>query len=209
MAKFRGRWTRLCPSCRSIVAHKTLYAKTEAGGRTKWLRLFWACILCNTLNHVVLPAYRLQSVPEELPSSLVTGVVNALKERPLDFDELITNLRGHCPGVRHVFNSEVAMALEYLKGHGVVTEEIEDLTQRALTELRAKSSESKHLQLCPVEMSRGVVMRSMVSLYSQRWLDVKCGEQGTLARQKKFAPVGVLCLRCGYQEIDPSLVTGT
>ncbi len=37
---------------------------------------------------------------------------------PVDLAALIMSLRGHCPGIRNIFNSEVALALEYLDGPG-------------------------------------------------------------------------------------------
>ncbi len=206
MAKFRGLRTKLCPNCGRIAAHKTLYVKTESGGRSKWFRLFWACTACNALNHVVLPTYKLESVPSELPSPFVTSIVNAMKDGPLNFDELIQSLRRHCEGVRHVFNPDVALAFEYLKRHGIVTEEIDDLTERILAELRARSSESRHLGPCPAEMNQGVVRKSLVSVYSQGWVDFEGGDKGTPARRKRFAPVGALCLQCGYHNIDPRLI---
>ncbi|MDG7024690.1 MAG: hypothetical protein JRN45_09260 [Nitrososphaerota archaeon] len=205
MSKFLGLRTRLCPNCREIVAHKTLYVKTETNGRSRWPRIFWACTRCNTLNHVILPTYRLESVPSELPSPLVTGVVEALRGRPLDFDELIQTLRGHCPGVRHVFNSEVALALEFLERRGIVAEQAEDVTERTLGELRAKSAASSRLGLCPAEAERGSVKKGVVSVYAQHRQVAKASEGNHVGRLK-LSPVGVLCIRCGYSRLDPALV---
>lgn len=206
MPKFLGLRTRLCPNCREITAHKTLYVKTETNSKSRWLRIFWACTGCNALNHVVLPTYRLESVPSELPSPLVTCVVEALKERSQDLDELIQSLRGHCPGVRHVFNSEVVLVLEYLKGRGVVAEQKDDVTERTLAELRARATLSSRLGHCPEEAKRGIVTKCLVSVYAQRRLEEKVGDRETRTSQLKLAPVGVLCIRCGYRSIDPSLI---
>ena len=205
MSKFLGLRTRLCPNCREIVAHKTLYVKTETNGKSRWPRIFWACTHCNALNHVILPAYRLESVPPELPSPLVTGVVEALRERPLDFDVLIQTLRGHCPGVRHVFNSEVALALEFLEGRGIVAKQAEDVTERTMGVLRAKSVAANRLGLCPAEAERGSIQRGVVSVYAQHRQVAKAGEGNHVGRLK-LSPVGVLCIRCGYRRLDPALV---
>ena len=109
--------------------HRTLYVKTDTGGRSKWFRLFWACTRCGSLNHIVLPVYRLERVSSHLPSVLAIAVVKALEEGPLDLDELIVNLRKRqIPGVHHIFNSAVATALEFLKGRGAVEEVSGDRT---------------------------------------------------------------------------------
>ena len=121
MGNLRGLRTRLCPKCQEITPHRTLYVRSTSNGKRRWFQLFWACAKCGSLNHIVLPAYRLERASSQLPSALAVAVVNALEEGPLDFDELITSLRRRHPaGVRHVFNSEVALAIEFLKGQGVV-----------------------------------------------------------------------------------------
>jgi hypothetical protein len=91
MGNVRGLRTRLCPECKEITPHRTLYTKTESGGRTRWFPLFWACAECDALNHVVLPRYRLESVSSRLPSTLTVTVVGALQEAPLDFQELVSS----------------------------------------------------------------------------------------------------------------------
>jgi len=39
--------TRLCAKCGELTSHRTLYVKTDTGGRSKWFRLFWACTKCD------------------------------------------------------------------------------------------------------------------------------------------------------------------
>jgi RNase P subunit RPR2 len=80
MGNVRGLRTRLCPECKEVTAHRTLYVKTASGGRAKWFQLFWACAKCGSLNHIVLPAYRLERASTPLPTALATEVVNALEE---------------------------------------------------------------------------------------------------------------------------------
>ena len=199
-------WTRLCPNCGKIQQHKTLYVKTELNGKSKWLRIFWACTACNSLNHVVLPIYRLASVPSESPSPLVACVVNALKQGPRSLDQVVQALRGNCPGVRHVFTSEVRLALEYLKGRRIVTEWMEDLTERTIAEVRTKPASSNHLGPCPAEADRGVVMKGLVSVYAQHRQAMGGGDEPTRTGRLRFTPVGVLCISCGYHRIDSALV---
>jgi hypothetical protein len=43
MGNVCGLRIRLCSECTEITPHRTLYAKTETDGRTKWFPLFWAC----------------------------------------------------------------------------------------------------------------------------------------------------------------------
>ena len=112
MGSVRGLRTRLCAKCGELASQRTLYVKTDTGGRSKWFQLFWACTKCGSLNHIVLPIYRLERASSHLPSVLAIAVVSALEEGPLDLDELIVNLRKRqIPGVNHIFNSEVGMAL--------------------------------------------------------------------------------------------------
>ena len=197
MGNVRGLRTRLCAKCGELTPHRTLYVKTDAGGRSKWFQLFWACAKCGALNHIVLPIYRLERVSSHLPSVLAIAVVNALEEGPLDLDELIMNLRKRqIPGVHHIFNSEVGMALEFLKGRGVVREVSGDRTEKVLDALRARSTEFKRLGPCPAELSQSVVGKTLVSLYAQR--------STTSARGMRLVPVGVLCLHCQYHQIDMS-----
>ncbi len=195
MGNVRGLRTRLCPKCKEITPHRTLYAKTEAGGRSRWFQLFWACKKCGSLNHIVLPTYRLERASHQLPSALAMAVVIALERGPLDLDELIMNLRKRqIPGVSHVFNSEVAMALEYLKGRGVVEEASGDRTERVLDALKTRSTVSNRLGPCPTELNQGVIRMALVSLHAQR--------RATAGHGMRLSPVGVLCLHCQYHRID-------
>ena len=189
MGNVRGLRTRLCPKCTEVTPHRTLYARTTTDGKRKWLQLFWACTRCGSLNHIVLPTYRLERASSPLPSALPVAVVSALEEGPLDIDELVMALRQkRVPGVGHVFNSEVALAIEFLKGRGVVSEESRDYTARVLEYLRAQSAASKHLGVCPMESKR-----ALVSLYAQKQKD---------ANGMRLIPVGVFCLVCQYHRID-------
>ena len=190
MGNLRGLRTRLCPKCREITPHRTLYVRATSNGKRRWFQFFWACAKCDSLNHIVLPAYRLERASSPLPSALAIAVVNALEEGPLDFDELVTRLRRRRPvNIRHVFNSEVALAVRFLKGQGVVAEERVDCTERLLDVLRGRSEESNHLGTCPVEAKR-----ALVSLYAQR--------QGGTARGTRLVPVGVFCLHCPYHRVN-------
>jgi hypothetical protein len=186
----RGLKTRLCSRCGALTPHRTLYAKSESGGRTKWFQLFWACTACGSLNHVTISTYRLESAASTLPSALALGVVNSMQQGPLDFDELVASLRKNgVVGVRHIFNSDVTMALEYLKRRRVVAEEPGDRTERMLDALRARAGESRHLGPCPVDQST-----RLVSLYAQK--------------RRRLVPIGVFCLSCGYQHVDSDFVRG-
>ena len=190
MGNIRGLRTRLCPKCQEATPHRTLYVRATSDGKRRWFQLFWACTKCGSLNHIILPAYRLERASSPLPSALAVAVVNALGEGPLDFDELVTSLRRRRPaGIRHIFNSEVALAVEFLKGRGVVAEESMDRTEKLLDILRGRSEESNHLGACPVEAKR-----ALISLYAQR--------QEGAARETRLVPVGVLCLRCPYHRIN-------
>ena len=86
-----------------------------------------------------------------------------MEEGPLDLNELIMNLRKrHILGVHHIFNFEVGMALEFLKGRGVVEEVSGDRTEKVLDVLRARarSTESKRLGPCPAELGQSVVRKT-------------------------------------------------
>jgi len=206
MGNLWGLRTRLCPTCKEVTPHRTLYAKTECGGRTRWLPMFWACTKCNSLNHVTFPRYRLESASSKLPSTLTIAVVRALQETTLDFQELVANLRRReIEGVSHVFDSEVAMALEYLKGRGVVREEAGDRTAQTLGALRKQRAESRQLRPCPAEMAQGVARKGLISLYCQRWISITRGGQGRTSRERRLVPAGALCIHCGYAEVDSSL----
>ena len=165
-------------------------------GKRRWLQLFWVCTKCKSLNHINLPVYSLERASSPLPSALAVSVVNALKDGPLDFNELIMSLRrAHIAEVRHIFNSEVKLAVEFLRSRGVIAEENTDCTEKALESMRVQSLQSKHLGICPVESKMGPMRRSLVSLYAQR-------EQGD-AREMRFVSVGAFCPRCQYQQINP------
>jgi hypothetical protein len=98
------------------------------------------------------------------------------------------------PGVRHVFNSDVAMVLEFLKGRGVVAEEPRDRTAMVLDALRDRSTESTRLGPCPAELNQGIERRGVVSLYAQR--------RAASSRGMRLTPVGVLCPSCQYHRIE-------
>ena len=190
MGNIRGLRTRLCRKCQEITPHRTLYVRASDAGKRRWLQFFWACTRCGSLNHIVLPTYRLERASSPLPSVLAVAVVNTLEEGPFDFDKLVTTLRQkRVSGVSHIFNSEVALAVEFLKGQGVVTEESRDITETTLTTLRLQSAESNHLGVCPAEAKRG-----LVSLYAQK----QSGTSGAMT----LVPAGAVCLHCSYQRID-------
>jgi hypothetical protein len=190
MGNAKGLRTRLCPKCSEITPHRTLYARGKSNGKRRWFQLFWACTKCGSLNHIVLPAYRLERASSPLPSALAVAIVNSLEEATLDFDELITNLRqSHPSAIRHIFNSEVALAVEFLKGRGVLAEESRDCTKKLLDDLRGQSEGSNHLGKCPVDAKR-----ALISVYAQR--------QSGASRKMRLEPAGVVCLRCQYQRIS-------
>ena len=202
-----GLCTRLCPTCAKVVAHRTLYIKTESKGRSRWLRIFWACTACNSLNHVILSIYRLEPVAVELPTPLSVCTVEALRQGPMSVDQIVWALRGDCPDVRHVFTSEVKLVLEYLKGRGKVIEERDDLTERTTAKLRNREATSRHLGLCPAEAAWGVVTKGLLSVYAQH-RQIEKGEDGpTRTGQQRFAPAGVFCVSCGYHQIGSALTT--
>src|SRR3989442_7222916 len=195
MGSVRGLRTRLCAKCGELTSHRTLYVKTDTGGRSKWFQLFWACTKCGSLNHILLPIYRLERVSSHLSSVLAIAAVNALEKGPLDLDELIMNLRKRqIPGVHHIFNSEVGMALEFLKSRGVVEEASGDRTEKVLDALRARSTESRRLGSSPAELGQSIGGKTLVALYAQR--------STTTARGMRLVPVGVLCLHCLYHRIN-------
>jgi len=88
------------------------------------------------------------------------------------------------------------MALEFLKGRGVVEQVPGDRTEKVLDALRARLTESKRLGSCPAELNESVVGTTLVSLYAQR--------STISARGMRLVPVGVLCLHCQYHQIDMS-----
>ena len=182
MSTVRGLKNRLCPECETLTPHRTLYAKTESGGKTKWLQLFWVCQTCGALNHVTIPLYRLRRMSSPLPSDLAVVLVNALLTRPLDLEELSERRRKGLDGVTHLFKSNLLMTLEYLKGRGIITEEVVDRTGMVLENLRATMGGSVHLGICPEDN-----MAKLVSLYAKS--------------KQKLTPVGVFCVSCGYHKI--------
>ena len=110
--------------------------------------------------------------------------------------------------MRHVFKSEAAMTLEFLKGRGVVAEEASDRTERTLEDLRARAAESRQLRPCPAETVRRDGGGSLISLYSQtRTIDNRDPE-GQVVRQKMLTAVGVLCLRCSYRQFEQDALRG-
>ncbi len=199
-----GLSARLCPKCRLREAHRTLYVKTESNGKSKWLRIYRACTKCGSLNHVILSVYSLEFIPLELPSPLVACTVETLQQGPKSIDELVQALKGNCPSVRHVFNGEVRMALEYLQRRGIVTERRDDLTERILAEIRARQASSNRLKQCPAEAEKGVKKKGLVSVYAQHRLRAKEGGGPTRTGKLRLTPVGVLCVSCGYHRIDPA-----
>lgn len=196
MGNTRGLRTRLCPNCREITPQRTLYVKTRMDGRLKWLQIFWACTKCNSPNRIILPAYRLESPTVTLPSSLAIGIVNTLCAGPLDLDELIMALRKDRPrAVSHIFNSEVLLVLEFLKGHGFVKEEPSDRTARVLKLLRAKPGGRSRLGVCSRKsFHHGAGPKPLASLYVQK------SKEAT--NSTNFESVGVFCRDCLYVRLD-------
>jgi hypothetical protein len=183
-----------------MTHHRTLYVKTETGGRSEWHTIFWGCTECRSLNHVILPRHRLESALSECPSALVVSVAECLKAGPLYASQLLAVLRRRKnQEVRHVFSSDVAMAVQYLKLHNAVTEEMIDRTEQTIMALKARPWKSKHLDPCPDELKQGTVTKGLVSLYSQRLVP---GNRETERRHMQLAPIGILCLHCGYRRVD-------
>lgn len=184
MGNVRGLKNRLCPECRTLTPHRTIYARATVEGTRKWLPLFWACTRCHSLNHVIVLAYHLGRASVTLPSPLAVTVIRALEQAPLDFNELVGNLRRRQPPLPgHVFKAGVALSLEFLRDRGVVIEMLSDCTEKALVALR-----SRRQGFCPIESRT-----TLVSLYAQK----KSPTHGA-----SFVPAGVFCLGCGYQRLD-------
>ena len=195
MGIVRGLRTRLCPKCSEITPHRTLYVRATSNGKRRWFQLFWACTECASLNHIVLPAYRLEHVSLPLPRGLALGVVDALEEGgELDLDELIMKLRERTiPGVRHVFNTEVGLALEFLKGAGVIAEGTGDRTVKVLGLLKARPAETSRTGHCPARSNHGITEGALVSLYAQT---------GTNPSGKtRLVPIGVFCPQCRFSSV--------
>jgi hypothetical protein len=186
MGNARGLKSRLCPRCSALTPHRTLYARVTAEGKRRWTELFWACERCRSLNHVILPSYSLGSASVATPSLLAVAVVKTLEQGPLDFNELVADLRRKQPPLPgHVFKAGVALTLEFLRRRGVVVERPRDCTEKALEALRPR-----RLGVCPVE-SRN----NLVSFYIQR--------QGGATNRPRFVFAGVYCTRCGYHQEHP------
>ena len=195
MGNVRGLRTRLCPRCNEYTPNRTLYVKTRSGDRPRWLQTFWACERCGSMNHIILPAYRLERASIPLPKGLALGVVDVLEEGgELDLDELIMKLRKRfIPGVRHVFNSEVGLALEFLKGVGVIAEGTQDRTEKVLDLLKARPAETYRMGPCPAESNHTTTKGALVSLYAQT------GE-GSLGATR-LVPIGVFCPHCQINSV--------
>jgi hypothetical protein len=178
-----GLKNRLCPSCRAMAPHRTVYTRATVGGKRKWLPVFWACTKCQSLNHVVVQAYSLTRPRPSLPSASDGAVVRALERGPLDNNQLLVDLRRiKTPGTSHVFKSEVTTAIEYLKANGVVEEAPRDATERAFESLRGR-----RLGSCPRD-----AQRTLVSLYVQKQSPI---------HGARFIASGVFCLSCAYQHL--------
>ena len=183
MGNVRGLKNRLCPRCSALTPHRTLYSRVTAEGKRRWTGLFWACEKCHSLNHVILPSYNLGSASVALPSPLAVAIVRALEQGPLDFNELVADLRQRQPPLPgHVFKTAVALTLEFLRGHGVVVERPKDYTEEALEALRPR-----RFGVCPLESKR-----TFVSLYVQK--------QDGAASQPRFVSIGAYCTSCGYHQ---------
>jgi hypothetical protein len=190
MDNVRGLRTRLCPKCCADTPHRTLYVRAPKDGERRWLQIFWACTKCGSLNHIVLPAYRLSRISSPLPSVLAIGIVNALEDGPLDFDGLVTGLRlRHPAGIQHVFNSEVTLTLEFLESRGVVEVESRDSTRTLIDAMNDRQGKPSHLAVCPAGSTN-----SLVSLYAQK--------QKTGFGVMRLVPAGVYCLHCRYQRVN-------
>ena len=181
MGNARGLKNRLCPRCNALTPHRTLYARVTAEGKRRWTGLFWACETCHSLNHVILPSYNLRSASVALPSPLAVAIVRDLEQGPLDFNELVADLRRtQPPPPGHVFKTAVALTLEFLRGRGIVVERRKDCTEEALEALSPR-----RFGVCPLESKR-----TLVSLYIQK--------QGGATSQPMFVSAGACCTSCGF-----------
>ena len=183
MDSLLGLKNRLCPSCRTRTPHRTIYARATVEGKRKWLQLFWVCTKCQSLNHVVVPAYSLTRPPPAL-SSLSNGMLlRALERGPLDRNQLLADLRRNKNrGTSHVFQSEVMMAIEDLRTSGVVAEAPRDVTEKAFGFMRGRRFGS-----CPRD--------------AQRTLDPLYVRKRSANDGLRFVSAGVYCLGCGYQRL--------
>ena len=186
MGNVRGLKNRHCPRCSALTPHRTLYSRVTAEGKRRWTGLFWACEKCCSLNHVILPSYSLGSASIALPSPLAVAIVRALEQGPLDFNELVADLRQRQPPLPgHVFKTAVALTLEFLRGRAVVVERPKDCTEEALEALRPR-----RFGVCPLESKR-----TLVTLYVQK--------QDGAASQPRFVSIGAYCTSCGYHQEYP------
>lgn len=64
----------------------------------------------------------------------------------------------------------------------------------------------EHLGWCPAEAARGVVTKGLVSVYAQHRERVDDGDEPTRTGRSRLSPVGVLCVSCGYHQIDPATI---
>jgi hypothetical protein len=185
MGNLRGLKGRLCSRCGTLTPHRTLYARVTVEGKRKWAGLFWACAKCHSLNHVIIPAYSLGRASVMLPSPLAVAIVTTLEQGPLDFNELVADLRRkHPPLPGHIFKTGVTLTLEFLRDHGVVVEKSRDCTEKGLGALR-----SRRLGVCPMESKM-----TLVSLYAQK--------QSESTSRPEFVRAGAFCLSCGYHQVD-------
>jgi hypothetical protein len=185
MGNIRGLKSCLCPKCNTLAPHRTFYVRTTIDGKRKWLQLFRGCTRCRSLNHIIVPSYRLRLISTPPPTELAIVAVNALQGGPLDFNELTARLRARrVPGKSHVFRSEVTLTLEFLRDHGMIVEEQMDVTGKALDALRGKP-----LGVCPLESTK-----TLVSLYAQK--------QARNKSRPEFVRAGVFCLSCGHHWVD-------
>lgn len=183
MDSLLGLKNRLCPNCRARTPHRTIYARATAEGKRKWLQLFWACTKCQSLNHVVVQAYSLTRPPSAHPSLSSGMLIRALESGPLDRNQLLADLRRNKnQGTSHVFQSEVAVALEDLRASGVVADAPRDVTAKALELLRGRRFGS-----CPRD-----AQRTLVPLYVRK----RSAYAGP-----RFVLAGAYCLGCGYRRL--------
>ena len=184
MGRPLGLKNRLCPSCRTMATHRTVYARATVEGKRKWFPLFWACMECESLNHLVIQAYSLVRPPSAIHAASNGPLVKALEQGPLDRNQLLAMLRrSKALGPGHVFKSEVTVALEDLTTRGVVAEAPRDVTARVFESLTGR-----RLASCPRD-----AQRTLVRLHIRK----KSPDDGA-----RFVPAGVYCLGCGYHRFS-------
>ncbi len=206
METYRGLTSRLCTICAKLVPHRTIYVKIESANRTTWFQVYRLCMGCRSLNPIIYNKYTLKFVPSSSASALARVTVDALTGGPLDSATLLVELRRRrVSDSRHIFKSDVAMALEYLARQGVVSVDKTNRTNQVLNMLRLRNSMSKHLGACPAEKRRGIETKSLISLYVQRRGGIETGDASTFVRSRLLR-AGVLCVRCGYYRVDRNSV---